>query len=412
MSKSTGRLIPNPLPTIANRTGRLIGEEELQQLREVIESGTLAYIYGTKVWAFEKEFRELLGSPHSVAVSSGTAALHTSLVYLNPEPGDEIIVSPITDMGTVIPILYQQAIPVFADIDPAHQNMDPKKIENLISERTKAIMVTHIHGIPADLDPIMEIAQRYNLKVVEDCAQAHMATYHGHIVGTIGDLGCFSFQQSKHITTGDGGMVVSKTDMYNGRALRLCFDKGWPRDLPGRDHLFLAPNYHMTELQAAVGIAQIRKYPTSINIRRDTGRALAKRLDACDLVTTFRTLPDTTSTFFGFGFKINLPMLDTDGESIAKELRSEGLKCELGYPGKIPLYLYPMIREEKTFGTSGLPFTSPSARKRWKYEPGLCPVAEQACQETIMLPWNEGMRDEHVELIAHAIITVLERHRR
>jgi dTDP-4-amino-4,6-dideoxygalactose transaminase len=412
MKDEKQRLIPGKLPTIANKTGRLIGEEELQQLREVIDSGTLAYIYGTKVRQFEEEFSAMFDDEHAVAVSSGTAALHTSLVYQNFEPGDEVLVSPITDMGTVIPILYQQLIPVFVDIDPVTQNMDPAKIEAAISYRTRAIMVTHIHGIPADMDPIADIARRHGLVLIEDCAQAHFATYHGKVVGTIGDMACFSFQQSKHITTGDGGMVISKTDLLNGRRLRLCFDKGWPRDKPGRDHLFLAPNYHMTELQAAVGIAQIRKYPISIKARRDAGVALAELLDQCDLVTTVKTYPDTTSTFFSFAFRLNLDMLDVDGYTIADELRSEGLKCELGYPGDIPLYLYPMMREWKTFGTSGLPFSGSFARKRWTFEKGLCPVAEQACQETIMLPWNEGMRQEHVELIANAIITVVNRHRK
>ena len=399
MSKGNPPLLNIKLPTIANKTGRLIGEEELQQLREVIESGTLAYIYGTKVYGFEKEFATLFGVKHAFAVSSGTAALHTAMIYLNPEPGDEIIVSPITDMGSVIPILYQQAIPVFADIDPATQNLDPASIEENISDRTRAIMVTHIHGIPANMDAIMEIAKRHNLFVIEDCAQAHMSKYHGKIVGTIGEVGCFSFQQSKHITTGDGGMIISNEDMKFGRSLRLCFDKGWPRDKPGRDHYFLAPNYHMTELQAAVGIAQIRKYSESIEARRASGKALVERLRESDLITLLTSLPDTTSTFFSFSFLINLEQLDVTADVIVKELCRQGLKCELGYPGPVPLYLYPVIREKKTFGSSGWPFTSPFARKEWSYKPGLCPKAEKACRETIVLPWNERITQQHVDSI-------------
>ncbi len=412
MNKESQRLIPMPLPTIANNSGRMLGEEEIQLLKEVIDSGTLAYIYGTKVKEFERAFAELLGRKYAVAVSSGTAALHTAMVFLNPEPGDEIIVSPITDMGSVIPILYQQAIPVFVDVDISTQNMDPSKIEAAISERTKAIMVTHIYGIPADMDPILRIAEKYRLPVIEDCAQSHMASYHGHLTGTIGDLGCFSFQQSKHITTGDGGMVLSDSAVRDGRELRLCFDKGWPRDKPGRDHYFLAPNYHMTELQAAVGIAQIRKYDRIIDNRRESGKALADRLGKYDLVTTLKTYPDTISTFFYFAFTLNLEMLDASGEQIVRELNAEGLKCELGYPGPIPLYAYQMIREKKTFGTSGIPFASPAARKVWDYPEGTCPVAEMLCRRTVIIPWNEGMRQEHVDLILNAIITIMEKHRR
>jgi len=412
ISKDHSLLSNIKLPTIADKTGRLIGEEELQQLREVIESGTLAYIYGTKVYAFEKEFAELFGVKYAIAVSSGTASLHTAMIYLNPNPGDEIIVSPITDMGSVIPILYQQAIPVFADIDPATQTLDPKSIEENISNRTRGIMVTHIHGIPANMDAIMEIAKRHDLFVIEDSAQAHMSKYHGKLVGTIGDVGCFSFQQSKHITTGDGGMVISNEDMKFGRSLRHCFDKGWPRDKPGRDHYFLAPNYHMTELQAAVGIAQIKKYPESIEARRASGKALVERLQESNLVTLLTTLPDTTSTFFSFSFMINQEKLDVTADVLVKELYQQGLKCEQGYPGPVPLYMYPVIREKKTFGSSGWPFTSPFARKEWSYEPGLCPKAEKACQETIVIPWNERITQQHVDLIADTIIAILNQYRR
>ena len=201
-------VIRSPLPTVKNSTGRLIGDEERRLVLRVLESGNLAYIYGEMVEKFERRFSELLGTRHAVAVSSGTAALHTALIYRNPDPGDEILVSPITDMGSIIPVLYQQAIPVFVDIDPSNQNMDPALIEQHISPRTRGIIVTHIYGSPADMDPIMEIARKHDLFVIEDCAQAHMTEYRGRKVGSIGDMGCFSFQQSKHITTGDGGMVL------------------------------------------------------------------------------------------------------------------------------------------------------------------------------------------------------------
>lgn len=400
-------VITSPLPTIKNASGRLIGDEELQLLQEVIRTGNLAYIYGTKVGEFERQFAALMGAPHAVAVSSGTAALHTALVFLNPDPGDEILVSPITDMGTVIPILYQQAIPVFVDIDPVTQNMDPARIVEQISPRTRAIMVTHIHGGAADMDPIMAIARKHGLMVIEDCAQAHLTRYHDRVVGTIGDCGCFSFQQSKHITTGDGGMVIANTDERDGRPLRLCLDKGWPRHKPGRDHYFLAPNYHMTELQAAVGIAQMAKYEQSISARRAAALELNALLADETAVTPVGTLPDCFHTYFQYCVHMDLSQLHVDGQQIVNALKAEGVMCELGYPGPIPLYLYDMLRLPKTFGASGWPFTSPAARKRWSYEEGLCPIAERACRETIVLPWNEGLQSAHVQLIAAAIRKVI-----
>ena len=404
-------VISVPLPTIKNSSGRLIGQEELELVREVIESGNLAYIYGEKVGRFEKRFAELTGAEQGVAVSSGTAALHTAMVYLNPEPGDEILVSPITDMGSVIGILYQQAVPVFVDIDPLNQNMEAKLIEQHISPRTRAIMVTHIFGSPADMDPILAIARKHGLFVIEDCAQAHMSEYHGQIVGTLGNMGCFSFQQSKHITTGDGGMVVSNEDSRFSRTLRQCFDKGWPREKPGRDHLFLASNYHMTELQAAVGLAQIEKYSQSIGARRRAAAELDKLLAGQEILKPVGTLDNCRQTYFYYCFTVELERFKADGAQIVRALTAEGLACELGYPGPVPLYMYPVIKDKKTFGQSGWPFNSPAARQQWDYGEGLCPKAEQACKSTIILPWNEGLRGKHVKLMAEAILKVVNEYK-
>ncbi len=406
------QVIEFPLPTIKNATGRLIGEEEMTLVKEVIESGCLAYLYGEKVAEFEKRFAELYQIKHGVAVSSGTAALHTAMIYLDPDPGDEILVSPITDMGSVIPVLYQQAIPVFVDVDPFNQNMDPQAIEAKISSRTRGIMVTHIYGSPADMGPIMEIARKHDLFVIEDCAQAHMTEYRGRLAGTIGNIGCFSFQQSKHITTGDGGMVIADEDQRFGRRLRECFDKGWPRHKPGRDHNFLAPNYHMTELQAAVGIAQIQKYSISIVARREAAAKLDNLLREEEAFEPIGTLPDCRQTYFYYTFRLKLELLRANTETIIKALTAEGLTCEHGYPGPIPLYLYKMIREKKTFGKSGWPFNLPGGRKKWNFEEGLCPQAEKCCRETVILPWNERLQSDHVELIGAAIGKVLNAYKK
>jgi perosamine synthetase len=253
------------------------------------------------------------------------------------------------------------------------------------------------------MDPILAIAKKHNLFVIEDCAQAHMAEYHGKRVGTLGDVACFSFQQSKHVTTGDGGMVVASGDNARGRSLRLCSDKGWPRKLGGRDHYFLAPNYHMTELQAAVGLAQIEKYPQCIAGRREAAQRLDDNLRGLEVVRPLGTHPDCTQTYFHYGLRVNLDRISVGGPQFAKALEAEGLVCELGYPGEKPLYLYPSIRDKMTFGASGWPFTSPLARKQWDYEPGLCPEAEKSCTDLIVLPWNERLKSEHVDMISDAI---------
>lgn len=395
--------ITTSLPSIKNASGRQIGREEIEEVTKVLESGTLSFLYGSRVKTFERMFAEKFNIEHAVAVSSGTAALHTAMVYLNPEPGDEVIMSPISDMGSVIPILLQLAVPVFVDIDPTLQNIDPALIEEKITDRTKAIIVTHIHGNPADMDPIMEIAKKHGIFVIEDCAQAHMATYKGRLVGTIGDMGCFSLQQSKHITTGEGGMVISRRNNQFGRDVRLCMDKGWQRSQHDRDHLFLAPAYHMTELQAAVGIAQISKYEMAIEKRREAGAMLNARLDEFDFVTRIPGRPDSLNTYFQYCFRIDPDRFSMDVGHIVEALNAEGLYSWQGYPGPIPLYLYPVVKDHLTFGTSGYPFTLDDRTKSHVYAPGLCPKAEKACQETIVLPWSEGMGKAEVDLIAHAL---------
>lgn len=395
--------ITDRLPNIRDASGRLFGAEEEQMVLEVIRSGTLAYIYGDKVRRFEREFARLHGMDQAVAVSSGTAALHTALIYLNPEPGDEVIVSAITDMGAVIPILYQLAVPVFADVDPATQNMDVRSVEALISPRTRAILLTHVFGGPADMDPLLALARRHNLLVIEDCAQAHLARYRGRLVGTLGHLGCYSFQQSKHITTGDGGMVIANEDERFGRRLRECFDKGWPRHKPGRDHLFLAPNYHMTELQAAVGLAQLGKYERCIAGRRRAAAQLDALLADEPSVRPVGALPGCEHTYFYYCFRLRTEALRVEPARFVAALNAEGLACEQGYPGPVPLYRYPLISQKKTFGRSGWPFDAPTARRRWDYPEGTCPVAEQLCRETVILPWNERLQSDHVASIAAAI---------
>ena len=400
------RAIPEPLPSFRDHSGRSLGDEEIAELVDTIRSGALSFLTGKKTAAFERGFADLLGMRDAVAVANGTAALHVALIYLNPEPGDEVILSPVTDIGTAFPILAQLAVPVFADVDPRTQNITAETIEACLSPRTRAIVVTHVFGAPADMDPILELAARRGLFVIEDCAQAHLATYKGRTCGTMGNLGCFSFQQSKHMTTGDGGMVVSNEDMRFGRALRLCGDKGWPRAKGGRDHLFLAPNYHMTELQAAVGLAQLRKLPGMVQARIDAAGHVTARLAGVD-VEPVPILPDSRGVFFYYAFRLAPARLRAPVTEVMRALAAEGIDGFIGYPGPIPLYRYPVIRERLTFGSSGWPFTLPGVTRNWNHSDPLCPEAEKACAETICMWWSEALGELHAERIAGAIRKVV-----
>ncbi len=173
------------------------------------------------------------------------------------------------------------------------------------------------------------------------------------------------------------------------------------------DHYFLAANYHMTELQAAVGLAQIEKYDQSITARRQRAAELDELLADEDVITSVGTMPDCKQTYFYYCFTLELDKLKVDCSRFVKALSAEGQDCEHGYPGPIPLYRYTMIKDKKTFGNSGWPFDSPAARKKWDYSSSLCPKAEDVCSRTVILPWNEGLRPEHVKLTAEAILKVV-----
>ncbi len=197
------------LPSDQDHTGRTLGADEIALITEAIQSGTLTSTKGQFTKELENRFAQRIGASHAHAASSGTAAIHTAIAAIDPEPGDEIVTTSITDMGALTPILYQGAIPVFADVDPATCNVTAETIEKVLSPRTRAIIVTHLFGNPCRMNQIMELARARGIPVIEDCAQAFLAKCGDQYIGTIGDIGCFSLQQGKHITTGEGGLVTS-----------------------------------------------------------------------------------------------------------------------------------------------------------------------------------------------------------
>lgn len=402
--------IPYLLPSVKDISGRDIGEEELALVTEVVRSGNLGYIYGTKVKQLQKEWAQLYGIDNAVAVSSGTAALHTALVFLDLGPGDEVLVPAITDMGTVIAVLLQNAVPVFVDVDRITQLMDPNKIAEKITPNTKAIIPVHLYGMPCDMDPILEIARKHNLYVVEDCAQAQLTKYKGRYVGSIGDVGCFSFQQSKQMTTGDGGMVIARQDELCGRKLVQCADKGWPRELY-RDHLFLAPNYHMTELQAAVGIGQLHKLESMIERRRQSAAALTDSIRLLEGVYPPGDNDYGRCTYYEYALPIEPDRFSVSSEIIAQALTAEGVKTAPGYLPQ-PIYMYDMVWKQITYGKKKCPYNCAHYPQPVQYTPDMCPVAVEACQSMLFIPWNEKITVDMARDIGGAIRKVLTHYKK
>ncbi|MBM3501307.1 MAG: DegT/DnrJ/EryC1/StrS family aminotransferase, partial [Armatimonadetes bacterium] len=254
---------------------RSFGEPELTRLREVIESGDLwRGLEGRFVGEFEDRFSEHTGRKFVHAVASGTAANEAALFGVGVGPGDEVIVPPCSFIASSMSVVVLGAVPVFADVDPRTMGLTAEGLEAALTPRAKAVVVVHLWGQPAEMDPILEVARRHNLKVVEDCAQAYDAYYHGRMVGTLGDVACYSLQQSKHITSGEGGMITTDDpEVYCRAVLYANCGMPWYRyrlekptaepvgPLATRGHFACGHNYRMSELQGAVACAQLDKLP-------------------------------------------------------------------------------------------------------------------------------------------------------
>lgn len=394
------------LPTDANASGRTFGIEELELLRQALGSGTLNCTKGTFVSQFEKSFAQRLGVAHCTAVTSGTAAIHCAVAAVNPNPGDEIISSPITDMGAITPILYQGAIPVFADVDPVSLVVTAETIAPRITRRTKAIIVTHLFGNVCDMDSIMALAAKHNLVVIEDAAQALDAQYKGKPVGTIGHIGCFSLQQTKHITTGEGGLVVTNDPKY-GRAVRLFHDKAWGYGDTKPDHYFLALNYRMTELQGAVAVAQLEKLQWSVQQRQKMADRLAEKLQGLANVQ----LPDVTPGATHVYWKYYLRLTQDNVGDVAKVLREEyDIASAPRYIVK-PAFMCEVLRDKRTFGDSHWPYEGEcrAGEPEVDYDPASFPGTVDGLVHVLVLPWNDRYTEEHVDYMAMAIIDAIQR---
>ncbi|MFI6902878.1 DegT/DnrJ/EryC1/StrS family aminotransferase [Nonomuraea sp. NPDC050394] len=371
---------------MAESAGRTLGDEEIAALERVIRSGMLSSVWGTEVRALEAEVARMYGSRHAIACSSGTAALHLSVVAAAPDPGDEIITTPITDFGTVAPILAQNAVPVFADVDPSTGILDPGSVAKLIGPRTRAIMVVHLFGAPAPMAEFRALADEHGLALIEDCAQAWLTELPGgRFAGTAGDVATLSLQQWKHITCGDGGLTLTDDDEL-ARRMRLFADKGWDR-ARGRSHESLGLNYRMTELQGAVARAQLAKLPGVLADRRRAAVRLIEELEGLERVRLPR--PDGHAWWL-------FPLVFPGGEAreVAEKLREDGIPARAGYLTQT-LNHAPVL-DAPLYGSSRYPLEG--------YRAAACPEAERLVGDTLLvIDWNENYTGEHVAAISASV---------
>lgn len=366
----------------------IIDEDDKRAVIEVLESGNLStfcaepgeqFLGGVKIKQFEQNFAQYHGVKYAVAFNSATAALHAAVVGCGVKAGQEVIVPPYTFTSTATCVLMHNAIPVFADIKSDIFCLDPVKIEKAITPRARAIIAVHLFGHPADMDEIMAIARKHNLKVIEDCAQAPGAIYKERLVGTIGDCGIFSFTESKNIMTGEGGMLITNDEEITHTA-QMVRNHG-EVIVESQEKRTYRPeiigwNYRMTEMEAALGIEQLKKLDRYNNHRIKLANYLSENLAEIDGLTPPIVYPWVKHVYYLFALKYDQNIIGIPRNLFAEALVAEGIPLEVGYVR--PIYLNPIYHENK-------PFIYNYFGREINYDKGICPVTERLHEKEMML---------------------------
>lgn len=374
----------------------VLGKEEKKEVNDVLRSGLLSgfiaqvgdhFLGGPKVRQLEGHFKKYFSVKHSIAVNSATAGLHIAVASAGVGPGDEVIVSPYTMSASASAILMANAVPVFADIKADTYCIDPKSIKDKITSHTKAIMVVHLFGQAADMDEILQIAKKHKLVVIEDAAQSPGAIYKGKYVGTIGDVGIFSLNQHKTITTGEGGVVITNDGSIAEKA-QLIRNHGEVviSDMNVKEIVnILGWNYRMTELEAAVGIAQFKKLDFLNDYRIELAEYLTDELKKSGFpgIELPVVYPWNKHVYFVYPMKFKEKEAGIKRGTFVNAVNAEGLSFGMGYVK--PIYLEPMYKKSISYGNKGCPFKCPLYKGKTVYKKGICPVVERMYEKELML---------------------------
>jgi perosamine synthetase len=369
-----------------------VDQADLEAVAAVLRSPWLTT--GPRVQAFEEAVAGWVGAGEAVALSSGTAALHAAMAALGVEPGDEVIVPPLTFAATANCVVYQGGTPVFADIDPETLLLDPAEVEKNLTPRTRGVIAVDYAGQPCDYDALKEIARRHGLFLVADACHALGATYRGRHVGTLADLTVFSFHPVKHITTGEGGMVVTQDPELAARVRRFRhhgldadhLERG-ARDTWEYDMVDLGYNYRLSDLHCALGLSQLRRLPDFLARRREIARRYDRAFAGLPGLSLPRVRPEVSHAYHLYVILLNLEWLHLDREEIFRELRAAGLGVNVHYR---PVYLHSFYR------------------RRFHLPVGLCPRAEAVYARLLTLPLYPAMTAMEVERVVAVVTEVLE----
>jgi len=371
----------------------VFGEAEREALINVLDSGN--WNVGEKVAQFEEAYAAYQTARFGIACTSGTTALEIAMIAAGIGAGDEVILSPYTFMASASSILRVNAVPVFCDVEPDTFNLDPGRIETLINEKTKAIMPVHFSGLVCDMDRVNEIAKTAGLKVIEDAAHCWGSFWKGKGAGALGDAGAFSFQMSKNITGGEGGIVLTDDEEIAARA-RAFGNCGRGLDDPWYDHFLLGTNLRMTAWQAAVLLVQLNRLPEQVETRQRNGRYLDQQLSQIPGIRQIREDARQTQRSYHL-YQYRYVPEEFDGLSRARffeALNAEGVESYGGYAQ--PLHKLPLFQRMGT-GPHFCPISCPYYGREVDYRQTRCPVAEQVCEEagwmrqSILLGTREDM---------------------
>lgn len=370
----------------------IVGKEEESAAIEVLRKGVLsgfigasgeAFWGGEYVKRFEQQFAKYHGVKYAVAVNSATAALHCAVAAAGVGAGDEVIVTPWSFSASAVAPLMVGAVPVFADIEDKSYGLDPESVEKNITKYTKAIIVVDLFGQPADLDPILKIAGKHKLAVIEDSAQAPLATYKGKLAGTVGDIGIFSFTASKQMTTGEGGMLITNNKFFAERAQMVRNHGEVLGTVKNKKKMegILGWNYRMTEIDAAIGIEQFKKLPKFIKQRRQNADFLNKKLSVYPFISVPKPLAYRTHSYFIYAFKYDQKKAGgVHRDQFVKSLAAEGIPIAGGYVP--PLYWNPVYQRKEFFGWRKYPFSVHP--RKIDYKIGICPVVEKLHRDIVV----------------------------
>lgn len=357
----------------------LLGEKELEYAIDCIKTNWISS-KGKYVEEFEKKFAEYCGCKYGITTTSGTTALHLALASIGASKRDEVIIPAFTMIATAFAVIYCGAKPVLVDAEPEIWNMDVNQIEEKITDKTKAIMPVHIYGHPCNMDPILKLAKKYNLYVVEDAAESHGAEYKGRKTGGVGDIGCFSFYANKIITCGEGGMVVTNDEEIAERA-RSLRDLSFPKGKRTYQHLEVGYNYRMTNIQAAIGLAQLKRIDKLVRMRRRNAHLYNECLKDAEGIRLPVEKGWAKNVYWMYSISIE-DDFEISRDELVEKLMKKGIDTRT--------FFIPMHQQ--------LVFQKMSLFKKESY-----PVAEELSSKGMYLPSGSGLKEKEIKYICNVI---------